>query len=424
MPAGNVRNAGGRGEAAWFWLLLVAVCFLLPPQVLGERLAARPATDRAGAKEEQARPQVRIPVEGLGYMAPGALPAFGFRALVELHFIDATHLLFSFDIPSLLPRDRQCSVSETQRKVRAVDLDIPSGKVEKQAEWELYDFGDYLWGLGGGKFLLRRCLQLDRMDASLDPHPLIEGFGAFLAVTFSPDHTMMMTDEDLPPPVPPKTSQAAAAPMPASKVEMEFIRLHPLGILAHAEIPIAGSIPIVAQGMLEALTAAHDHWIVNLQSFQGQQRPVVDLHSFCKPTLTPVSNSIFVSMMCPKFDQMDYEGYSVQGALLWRIPFTSDRFYPRFILSRNGAHFAIETLHLTHPHAALDPLSSEGVDGEIIDIYDTSTGMLVGTFRTALVYTAGKNADFSPDGTRLAVLNNGAIEIYTLNELERNLPGR
>jgi hypothetical protein len=89
----------------------------------------------------------------------------------------------------------------------------------------------------------------------------------------------------------------------------------------------------------------------------------------------------------------------------------------------HGAHFAIESLRLKRPHASLDPLTKDDVVGEDIDIYDTLTGVHTATFQTNPVYTAGRNVDFSPDGTRMAVLHNGVIEIYTLSELAKAPPG-
>jgi hypothetical protein len=67
-------------------------------------------------------------------------------------------------------------------------------------------------------------------------------------------------------------------------------------------------------------------------------------------------------------------------------------------------------------------LTKEDVAGEDIDIYDTLTGVRVATFQTTPAYTGGQNVDFSPDGQQMAVLNDGAIEIYSLSDLIKALP--
>jgi hypothetical protein len=410
-----------RSGISYAFLLL---CFAFLPTTL---LAKKSHQKAANAPANAAQPEVSIPVQALGYLPSGALPAFYYHALVGVHFIDETHLLFTFDIKSLLRRDDTCSASDSQRMVRAVVLDIPSGKVEKQTEWELYDFDDYLWGLGNGQFLLRRCTQLDLVGATLDLHPFLNASGAIQEILFSPDRSVVVVEEtskeagkgSVSPQI---LSSTVGQPTPP-EVNVSFIRLDTPGIIARARIPLAGEIPVVAEGILEALGGPHNNWTIDIQPFQGAEgtgRNIVTMQSFCTPTITAISKDVFVAMTCPKADEMAYQAYNFQGGHMWQMPFATDRWLPRFILTRDGTHFAIETLHLKHPRAALDPLTKEEVDGQAIDIYDTHTGILIGSFRTTPVYTAGQNANFSPDGTRLAVLHDGAIEIYTLNELAKS----
>lgn len=411
------RRYGGRGLLPTIFLYGLCLLFFtfLPVQLHPQRFFLKAAK----GKVEAAQPAISIPVKSLGYLPPGAMPAFDQQALVGLHFIDETHLLFTFNIEGLLQRDHKCSASDSQRMVRAVVLDIPSGKVEKQADWELYDFNDYLWGLGDGQFLLRRCSQFDLVGASLNPHPLIDGSGTTLETYLSPDRSVAVVE----------TSGKAALPQklagptgdkPAGRVDVNFIRLHPLEIIARSQLPLPGVIPVMAQGVLESLTGPHNRWIVDFQPFQGTARQLATMQSFCKPALKIISSDVIVAMMCPNAHAMVYRAYNFEGSQLWQMPFPRDQALPRFILTKDGAHFAIEALHLTHPIAALDPLTREDVDGLVIDVYDTLTGNSIGSLRTTPIYTAGENADFSPDGTRLAVLRNGAIEIYTLEELAKN----
>jgi hypothetical protein len=360
-------------------------------------------------------------------MPPGELPAFYSDALVELHFLDANHLLFAFNLTTLLKRDNNCPISDSQRMVRAVVLQLPSGHALKQADWELYDFNDYLWSLGDGRLLLRRCMKLNAVGADLDLHPLIEASGPIQNVNFSPDRSIVVIEEKVTPDadaqdggtVPSILERDTLAP----QTRVDFIRIHPLEMVARAKIPLPATVPVTAQGILETLAAPHDRWVVNLQAFHGLQRPIATIHSLCQPAIRPMTNSLLVAIACPKADEKVYQGYDLQGSLLWQIPLREDQFLPRLIVIPNGAHFAIEALHLKRPHAPLDPLTKDDVDGEDIDIYDTLTGVRIATFQTTPVYTAGRNVDFSPDGARMAVLQSGAIEIYTLNDLVKAYQG-
>jgi hypothetical protein len=374
----------------------------------------------ANQKSNLPQAEVRIPVADLGYRTPGTLPAFDHRAMVGVYFIDANRLLFTFDAKGLLHRDSRCSGADSQRVVHAVVLDIPTGKIEKQADWELYDFAGYLWSLGHGQFLLRQCLQLSLLDSTLALHPLIEPSSQIDSIGFSPDFSTLVIEQEAAGPVSlPKTDHPFEHP-PAHKVDVEFVRLNPLAIVARLQIPLPATVPIVDQGILESLIAPHNRWTIDIQPFQGGDRKIVSLSSTCMPKLTPLTNTVIAAGTCAGSSDRSFQGFDVSGNLLWQIPLGSDRREPRFLLTRNGAHFAIESLHTNRPVAPLDPLSSKDIDADAIDIYDTLTGLRIGGLRTTPIYTAGQNADFSPDGTRLVVLHNGALEIYPLSELEKN----
>ena len=384
--------------------------------------------------DDSARPEFRIPVEALGYRAPGVLPSFSFYAMVNLQYIDASHLLFTFNTMGLLERDSNCSDNDSERMVRAVVLDVPSGKLEKQANWKLYDFMDFLWNLGDGQFLLRNCSQLERVDASLVPQEFIRVEGSLEDIILAPDRSMVLVEAK--PPLPAAKPQSAnasgSAPAhppaslpdshPEQQLVLDFIRLHPLGIVARSAAPDAVNLPIMGDSVLEVLAAPNNRWDVGLQPIHGTLRHIVSIHSTCTPELTAITDNVFVANTCPKSNETMYQGYNLQGALLWHLPLPPDLFLLRFILAQNGAHFAIETLHETHPRAALDPIDPNGVDREMITVFDTLTGNLIANFAPTPIYTAGTNFDFSPDGAHMAILHDGAIEIYDLQAVAEAQP--
>ena len=229
---------------------------------------------RGNANQNQLHPEVTIPVVPLGYLPPGDLPAFYYYAMVELHFIDADHLIFAFNMPGLLKRDDNCPDSDAQRMVHAVVFQLPSGRVLKQADWELYDFRDFMWGLGDGKLMLRRCNQLESIGADLDPQLLIKAMGTIEDVSFSPDHSMVVVQEKVKPDAADKDSAALPSVLDqeteAPRIQCQ---LHPAASLGYdrpLRDPLPAPIPVTANGLFEVLTAPHDHWDVNLHVFPSE----------------------------------------------------------------------------------------------------------------------------------------------------------
>ena len=386
-----------------------------------------PAKAPAVANKNQIIPEVKIPVVPLGYLPPGDLPAFSYYAMVELHFIDEDHVIFAFNTPGLLKRDDNCPNADVQRMVRAVVFQLPSARILRQADWELYDYMDFLWGLGDGKLLLRRCNQLEKIGVDLDPQVLIKAVGTIEDVSFSPDHDLVVVQEKVTPDAADKDNAALPSVL-AQETEgtitnISFIRLNPLSLIGRSKSEVPLAIPVIGNGIFETLTAPHDQWDVNLHIFHQAERQVATVQSLCQPLIQTISNTIFMATTCSKDGPKPLKGYDLQGSLLWQISLAPNQYRPRLIRISNGSHFAIESLRLTHPHAAMDPLTKAEVEGEDIDIYDTVTGQRVATFMTSPAYTGGRNADFSPDGQRMAVLHDGAIEIYSVSELIKAFSG-
>ena len=60
----------------------------------------------------------------------------------------------------------------------------------------------------------------------------------------------------------------------------------------------------------------------------------------------------------------------------------------------------------------VDSLNDEDVREQVVQVFDSATGALLMATTASPVLTAGQNFALSEDGEHLAVLREGAIEIY------------
>jgi hypothetical protein len=431
----SIQQQRTRGGRALFLLCLVLL------------LAAAPATARAQVsnwsgphtKAQALQPEVRIPVTSLGYIQPGELPAFSYYSMVALHFIDSDRLLFSFNITGLLTRTAGCNADgddadDDQRLVRTVVLRLPSGKVEKKTEWQLHDYAHYLWDLDNGQFLLRRCSQFNLLGPTLEERPLVKLDGEMELLEQSPDRLFLVLEEKKKIAKAPTSGGTGANIFAGTsqflqqtklrEIEVVFLRLDPLGVVARSHTQAPVDLPVLPAGFLEVTDQTHDQWQVNLQPYQGKMQGVAQIHSACPPQLEALTDSTFLAITCKDNSEtaLLYQAYDLRGQMLWQQPVAANRISPQFEYAANRSRMAVATLHTTHQVAALDPLNSQDVDGQIIDVYDVQTGKYLLSFRTTPVYTAGQNFAISPHGDRLAVLHDGSIEIYNLDTLSQAPP--
>ena len=89
------------------------------PRDLPDRLPDRPSIP----------PAFSIPIEPLGFSAPGPIYLGQRNSLASLDFLDENRLLFSFRVPGLMHREAGENAGSDERQIRAVVLGLPEGTV-------------------------------------------------------------------------------------------------------------------------------------------------------------------------------------------------------------------------------------------------------------------------------------------------------
>lgn len=139
-------------------------------------------------------PDFTIPVEPLGFVAPGPFFLGSRNSLASLDFLGEDRLLFTFRVPGLLHRDLLSGQDSDERQIRALVLSLPQGAVEAEASWTVHDRARYLWPLNDGRFLLRDRNTLYQGDASLKLKPLFDFPGSLLWLEFDPAQQLLVTN--------------------------------------------------------------------------------------------------------------------------------------------------------------------------------------------------------------------------------------
>src|ERR1700734_2531279 len=79
-------------------------------------------------------PSWSIPLDPLGFVAPGGIYLGARNALASLGFLDEDHLLFTFRVPGLQHREATGEEDSTERQIRAIVLTLPQGTIESEAQ--------------------------------------------------------------------------------------------------------------------------------------------------------------------------------------------------------------------------------------------------------------------------------------------------
>lgn len=396
----------GWGTAAW----------------VGAAIALCALTCRADHPGPQAPvpPALRIEVAPLGYMPPSAFYLTYRLSSMAMGFFDKDHLLFTFRVGGLLRRVPGQHSDDEDQQIRAMVLDVRTGQISKQTEWRMHDRSRYLWAYPDGKFLVRIRDSLYLTDKSLELEPYLSFDTMLRVVEVSPDRKTTLLETDIPGQEQRDVlGEEVSAQRKKVKVAMLPSGAQTASMTSEAGTPV--DIPLVSGGFLDFLEGKQaGTWAMRDVLFHGDPKIVAEVKSSCQPNVQPVSASVVLVMGC--YQQVDADrpvyAISTDGDVLWQQRWQTKYVWGSFAYAENGNRFAYESVQVDRPISVFDSLDPEDVAQQLVGVYDTRTGKMVLLKNATPVLTAGQNMALSPDGSRFAVLRNGAIEIYDLPPVE------
>ncbi len=417
------------------------VCSLAGAQLFKHRPKekdAKPAEDRKREFPASQAPAFSIPVEPLGFFAPGVIYQGQRDSLVSLDFLDEDHLLFTFHAPGLIRRQGNPSANN-ERQIRAVVLDLPGGAVASEALWSVHDRDRYLWMLNDGHFLLRDRGDLKIGDASLELSPLFHFRGPLLWVEVDPAQDLLVTESREPADAKAKAGDVSSpstasaqmtvdqdspslsgkdsGPLSATTnsspdVVLRILRRESGQVMLMSRTRKTVHLPINSEGWVETLRGRGHEWIFNLNYFRGGSRIIGKIDSMCAPSVEFVSNPEVLVTTCNPDDSRWMVAISTDGKRLWNISKPGTQIWPRLIMAPNGLRLARETLLATHVVNTMSPLSFDDVKAQWVEVYDASSGKIELAAPASPILDGGGNVAISPSARRVAILDEGAIRVY------------
>lgn len=422
--------------SACLWLGLAGLSPLVAPSGMAQGSSSFPAGQTRTGKERglpdrlpdkpTVAPAFRVPVESLGFSAPGPLYLGQRNTLVSLDFLDENRLLFTFRVPGLIHRDAGDSTAGDERQIRAVVLELPAGTVAAEALWTVHDRVRYLWMLKDGDFLFRDRDGIELGDPTLKLKPSLHFPGPLQWMEIDPTQQFLVTNSrepalatQKPGDVPsPATAQAEMAvdgeKAGAPEMVVRILRRDSGQVMLVSRTRAAVHLPINADGYLESLRANGEQWVLNLNYFNGGSSVLGRVTSTCAPSLDFVSEYELLVTECDGSGAHRLAALGLDGRRLWENLSSPQAIWPLLVMGPDGSRLARETLAVNHQINAYSPLDAEDIKGQLVRVFDAATGKVALETSASPPLDAGGNVAISPSGRRVAVLNNGAIEVFDL----------
>jgi hypothetical protein len=383
------------------------------------------ATGTMQARERESAPQpaLRIPVLPLGYRPPGKLYLLARYSSSSLEFLDSTHLLLTFRRPRLMVREQ--GSDGLDQVIQAEVLELPSGKVVAEGQWLMHDRSRYLWRLAGDKVLLRIGSNLFETDSTLLLKPLYKSPTELEQVELSPSGKLLVVESELEKHTPEEHERLAKRAAlvgdraPAEDVQIRMIRIDQPKLMLNAHADAAGELPATVEGFFNQEKTGENHWRVRFHPFEKPEPNggdiVAEVESACDPAEKVLNDQSILVLSCrPGHGDRYVEAYSLDRRKLWDGRWQSNFTWPAFRVAQNGASVAISWLAVNHAVSTVEPIDDDEVQNQVLSVLDSRTGALRLAVLLKPIVSAGGNFALSADGNRVAVLNQGAIEVYDL----------
>lgn len=383
------------------------------------------STAEGPAKSVPPTPSSSFPLESFGYR-PGASTAALRSGYINatLAFIDADHLLLTYTARKLMARAHDQRETDDDHTVRAEVIHLPDGKVMREAEWRMHDRAQYLWQLGGGRFLLRERGDLYALDPlggaekdGLNRRLLLHSDNEIETLQLSPARDLLLVETTPPRMVGDDPTEKRERPVSADffRVVLESGGGVSLKERGHAMAHDAFSIAFTSMGVLQTVQEDRTHWGFDFHTFAGKNMELGGFTTTCRPSSIFVSDAEFFAFGCRGGeDRKLMGGFNLLAEAKW--VFTTDD-SPVWLGVSNApaaGRFAVRNTLTTVTATENDRLSNDEIRAQEVRVYSSREGEELLRAYCSPAQRAGGNFALSEDGLKLAVLHGAQLEVYAL----------
>jgi hypothetical protein len=251
-------------------------------------------------------------------------------------------------------------------------------------------------------------------------HPFVDVATPVYETEVSPDGRVLVVEHEYERHTPEQhsklTAQAAQfgeAP-PLEDTQITLLNVASREVLAALHTPSPVSVPITSTGYVGvSKDEGQDEFLVRFVPFKGDAVDLGRVASTCTPHESFLNQKAIIIESCgPKSPDIYLDAWTIEGKKLWSGRREGHLVWPTFAYSRTGDRFAVGLLRSSHFIDVADSLNDEDVREQVVQVFDSATGALLMTTNASPILCAGENFALSEDGGHLAVLREGAIEIY------------
>lgn len=368
-----------------------------------------------------------IPVAHLGYHRLKTAAMHDLEFGTATAFLGNDHLLFTFDPHTLLRREPGDRPEDHPHMVRAVLLNIATGKAEHTSEWRVRSDAQYLWTVDGEHVVIHDGDRLRWLNKGMHEQQELRLEGALAFLRMSPDrrHYAIGVVHELHTPDEHADLLKADAAGPKEQVQVKLLNAH-LKIEDEGQASSRAMPPVLLDtGRIELRRARDNSFYLReiawpstnqpggSQPHSVEPRDFARMQSSCIPRLQSMSSNLLVAEGCDKTGNDHWlrvfrqDGTPVLKSLVrWR------EFSPLIADNGEGGLFAMATCEGGGDYVRSSTFHGADLSRETVRIHRAADGHEIFTASIRSPLPANQPVSFSPGGERVAVIDGDEILLY------------
>jgi hypothetical protein len=356
-----------------------------------------------------------LSVKGFGY-SRSQRDLYSFDYDAALVYLDDAHLLFTFNPHLLVPRTGSEGKLSRLRMIRAMLIDVQTKNVVKTVDWKVPDDRQYLWTIDAGHILVHTGNELRIYGPSLksEQRILLAGPLAFVRISPSASYFAIGTFRERHSEAVHREIEDAEAREPEEDVEVKILDAN-LKTLATVVRSSRVPAPVLSNyGEIRILQASRNHWSIVENSWDAQKRNVGIVRSTCRPDVTTFPPNLLFVTGCDQ--QMGGKWYRVlrpNGKPVLK-GWSPTAHLERRIVAPVPDFFSLGIAEAYKSLTPGAPFRSSDIKSERIGVYRSANGERTFEISVASPIPTVQTFSLSPDGSQLAVLKEGQIDLYKM----------
>jgi hypothetical protein len=406
-PNGPTETSGGRISAP-SRPPVDDIDLCAPPQCN----VALPSGNAAGAEHAAAT----ISIRELGYAPRSQKERYSFDHDEALAYLGPRQLLVAFNPHELVSR-QTLKPGATVRMIRAALVDTDTHRVTHTLDWEVPDYGQFLWALTEGRVMVHVGAELRVYGQGLQIQNRVPLDGPLAFVRITPDGSFMAIGV---------IHERHTSELHAQLVQnldgdpeedVNILVLNRSFETIAKSTALSGLMPptLLNEGQARLTALPNMRYRISMLSWDNHASILTQFTSSCTPEFSSITPDLIFLVSCDKHSQgREYRVLRSNGKLALKGDSTVNECGHAADGSANHEAFVVKIVESTEPVPPGAPLSAAHFSSEELRVYRAADGKRLLGVRIASPSLSRDGYALAPDASQLAVLTRDQLAVYSV----------